>query len=91
MAKFGFGVGYGGVLGGFKAQERCDLMGQFVKLPHRFDVGGSLRFQCEIDFQVVKASATAECALGYRQVKCNFKANSTFGLTTELNSPRLLN
>jgi hypothetical protein len=76
MAKFGFGVGYKTTIATFNAQAHCDIIGQFIKLPQGFDVGGSVRIQAEIDFGIVRASATVEGGLHYRQITCTIQNNS---------------
>jgi hypothetical protein len=75
MAKFGFGVGYQTKIATFKAQAHCDLIGQYIKLPQGFDVGGSVRIQAEIDFAIVRASATVEGGIRYRQMTCTFQVS----------------
>jgi hypothetical protein len=75
MAKFGFGVGYKTTIATFNAQAHCDIIGQFIKLPQGFDVGGSVRIQAEIDFGIVRASATVEGGLHYRQITCTIQVS----------------
>jgi hypothetical protein len=70
MAKLGFGVGYQTKIASFSAQASCSVVGQFIKLPQGFDVGGFIVIEAEIDFGVVVASARSEGGLRFRRIDC---------------------
>jgi hypothetical protein len=70
LAKLGFGVGYQTHIGAFGAQASCTVVGQFIKLPQGFDVGGFIVLEAEIDFGIVVASARSEGGLRFRRIDC---------------------